>query len=178
MAKSAPNPSWGERTQKVASEAAQASAFLGALCGSGPALVSIRAGESQKACCGTQGRRHLLGPRKKRVVGLFHGPNPSGVAENLEGFLGGRLACSLGPTKPHHTLSVLSRLDPRALAQVAVTAVSWGSVPPHPAAPCLWALQQRPAELGITLRCPGAISGLESHHVGLQGLQSVDWSLF
>lgn len=89
VAKSAPYPSWGERAQKAASEASQASAILGALCTSGPALVSIRARESQKACCGTQSRRHLLGPRKKRVVGLSHGPNPSGVAENLEGFLGG-----------------------------------------------------------------------------------------
>lgn len=129
VAKSAPNPSCGERAQKATSEVAQASAILGALCSSGTALISIRARESQKACCGTQGRRHLLGPRKKRVVGLSHGPNLSGGAKNLKGFLGGRLACSLGLTKPCYTLSVLSRVDLRAMAQVAVTAVSWGSVP-------------------------------------------------
>lgn len=75
---------------------------------------------------------------------------------------------------PPHPLSP-SRFDPRAKAQVAVTTVSWGSVLPHPAVPCLQALRSSSAALGITSRCPGASSGassgLKSPHVGLRGLQ-------
>ena len=63
----------------------------------------------------------LTGTKDQAGVGLSGGPKRSRVAWNLEGFLGWRLACSLGFTNPNaHPLSP-SRIDPRATAQGALT---------------------------------------------------------
>lgn len=164
MAKPAPNPSRGEQARKAAFEATQASAVPRAPAGSGPAPVWMRAGESQNACRGTQGRRHLLGPRTKRAVGLSGAPNlPGGLPRLVTRLYSGSHEAPPHPFSP-------SRLDPRAKAQVAVTAVSRGSLLPHPAVPRLWAPRPSPADVAITLRCPGTSSVLGSPHVPLRGL--------
>lgn len=102
----------------------------------------------------------LTGTEDQAGVGLSGGPKPSGVAWNLEGFLGWQLASSLGLTNPKaHSLSP-ARLDPRAKAQAAL--VSWGSVhsalglgssPPRDALPP--SPEAKPRRTGHHLALPG-----------------------
>lgn len=120
------------------------------LCGSGPAPVSNRAPESGKTCCGTRGtyggrgRAGCRGARRSKPV--RRGGEPTGLLSQAGDSLSRRVSeFSRSQEAPPHPLSP-SGLDPRAKAQVAVTAVSWGSDLPHPVLPGLQALRPRSAE--------------------------------